>query len=157
MLEKLFMMYCGSLNIHWIPHSITIYSLRDSQLPIHSAVKAGNLDLCRLLLEFGADYSSYLSGYPAMVLAAAEKRPDIIRLLSDFGIFDVPDHMYVWWCIIFVFLPGAQVGEKASDGTSALLAALKSGCTDCEQLLLSMGADPIEIDEDGDNQPQQLG
>lgn len=54
------------------------------------------------------------------------------------------------------FLSGAQVGEKASDGTTALLAALKSGCTDCEQLLLSMGADPMESsDEDG--QPQQLG
>eukprot|EP01036_Dinobryon_divergens_P032837 gene32837-42515_t len=103
--------------------------LKQNQLPIHSAVKAENLELCRLLLEFGADYSSYLSGYPAMVLAAAERRPDIIRLLSDFG---------------------AQVGEKASDGTSALLAAVNSGCTDCEQLLLSMGADhPMESDEDG--------
>ena len=51
------------------------------------------------------------------------------------------------------FLPGAQVGEKATDGTSALLAALNSGCTDCEQLLLSMGADhPIESDEDGQSQ-----
>lgn len=94
-----------------------------------------------------------------MVLAAAERRPEIIRLLSDFGIFDVCTSKYsqsYYNIIYFVFSgrPGAQVGEKASDGSSALLAALKSGCADCEQLLLSMGADSIESDEDG--QQRQL-
>ena len=80
-----------------------------SQLPIHSAVKAGNEDLCRLLLEFGADYSCYLSGCPAMVLAATERQPEIIRLLHDFGILDIiliniflqSQWKYVIWCCPF--------------------------------------------------------
>lgn len=51
-------------------------------------------------------------------------------------------------------LPGAQVAERAADGTTALSAAVKSGCAECQQLLLSMGADPMESDED--EKQQQL-
>ena len=48
-------------------------------------IVAGNVELSRLLLEFGADYSSYLSGTASLIIAVNEEKPAIIRLLVEFG------------------------------------------------------------------------
>eukprot|EP00597_Dinobryon_sp_UTEXLB2267_P016431 CAMPEP_0201092792 /NCGR_PEP_ID=MMETSP0812-20130820/1335_1 /ASSEMBLY_ACC=CAM_ASM_000668 /TAXON_ID=98059 /ORGANISM="Dinobryon sp., Strain UTEXLB2267" /LENGTH=306 /DNA_ID=CAMNT_0047344563 /DNA_START=179 /DNA_END=1099 /DNA_ORIENTATION=- len=94
-------------------------------IPLHNAVLNGSIEVCQTLLEFGGDYSSYLSGTSSLVLAAGRGHRDIIQLLVDFG---------------------ADVEDKGSGGVPALVMAARKGHVACVEVLLSLGADPNSQD-----------
>ena len=65
------------------PHNDFIPS---SYLPLHYAIAGGTIEMCELLLKHGSDYSSYVSGIPALVPAASRGDIAIVQLLIDAGV-----------------------------------------------------------------------
>lgn len=124
-----------------------------NQLPIHLAIKAGDIEVCKVLLEFGADYSSYLSGISPVVLAAEGDRCDIINLLVQFGrCLFIQSIFSTSLSIRFLStsdVKGAQVYDTGEAGVPALVAAVRKGCISSAQLLIQLGADIKQADSAG--------
>ncbi len=97
--------------------------------PLYLAVRGGHFAAAKLLIERGADVnaaSEPLLG-PALMLALAKRRIDLINLLLDAGAN-----------------PNAQRGREA-----ALHIAVRSGCLDCVKALVEAGADVNAKTKDG--------
>ena len=54
-------------------------------LPLHYAIAGGDVAMCELLLKSGSDFSSYVSGSPPLVTAAAAGHITLVQLLIDAG------------------------------------------------------------------------
>lgn len=87
-------------------------------LPLHYACVYGMYDIAELLLEWGSDYTSYLSGHAPIVLAAQNGHVNIIRLLLDYG---------------------ASIEESGKSSTPPLIAALLAGNFSTVEFLLQNG------------------
>eukprot|EP01038_Epipyxis_sp_PR26KG_P014381 gene14381-19292_t len=85
-------------------------------MPIHYACRNGNFDIVKLLLELGADHSSYLTGASCIVIASTYGHLNVIKLLVEFG---------------------ANVEDKGKNGTPATICALINGHLECLDYLLT--------------------
>ena len=54
-------------------------------LPLHYACAAGHENVVRLLLQFGSDITSYLTGYAPCEIASKYGHRDVVRVLHEFG------------------------------------------------------------------------
>ncbi|MDE2126027.1 MAG: ankyrin repeat domain-containing protein [Armatimonadetes bacterium] len=66
------------------------YSAQDGDLmtPLQYAASNGQVDACRLLVEFGAEvYTNPMNTYPPVMLAAWNKQPDVVRYFLE----EIPD------------------------------------------------------------------
>lgn len=103
-------------------------------LPLHYACVYGMYEIAELLLEWGSDYTSYLSGQAPVVLAAQNGHVNIIRLLLDYG---------------------ASIEETGKSNTPPLLAALQAGNFSTVEFLLQNGAMVNAVDK-AENTPLHL-
>jgi ankyrin repeat protein len=97
-------------------------------LPLHYACSAGSIEVVQLLLEFGSDYTSYLTGLCPIVLAADGGHSNVIQLLTSFG---------------------ANINETGVAGTPAIVAAAGKGHLQAVETLLSLGATADAQDIEG--------
>jgi ankyrin repeat protein len=88
-------------------------------LPLHYACSAGSVTMAQLLLEFGSDFTSYLTGMSPMVLAADGGHGNVIRLLASFG---------------------ANINETGVAGTPPIVAAAGKGHLQAVETLLALDA-----------------
>ena len=89
-------------------------------LPLHYAASNGFAEVVQLLLEFGSDASSYLTGHSAVELAARNGHSEVIRAILDFG---------------------GNIDDKGLAGSPPLVSAAKGGFVQCVDELLQRGAD----------------
>ena len=54
-------------------------------LPLHYAASNGHADIAKLLLEYGADPTSYLTGHSSIEMAARQGYTDIVKTILYFG------------------------------------------------------------------------
>ena len=99
-------------------------------LPLHYAVTNGNVDVTKLLLEFGADATSYLSGHAPCELAAKNGHGEVIKILVKFG---------------------ANLEEKGYSGCTPIVSAAANNQLQCVVDLLQLGADVNSTDLNGDS------
>ena len=97
-------------------------------LPLHYACSSGNCEVAKLLLEFGSDCSSYLTGCAPIVIAAKNGHPKIIDLLVSFG---------------------CSVEDTGAAGTPPLVAACSTNQLDSLQALVNLGANLDATDIEG--------
>ena len=88
-------------------------------LPLYYACANGHADIVHLLLEFGADASSYVSGHSSMEIAGRKGHTHIIKLLLKFG---------------------ANIEDKGYAGSTALVSAVAAGNLETVHELLQLGA-----------------
>jgi ankyrin repeat protein len=103
-------------------------TLDEAGVPLlNLAVRAGNADMLRALLEAGAgvDLPAGDRGSSALLDAVMIRRPDLVQILIE---------------------GGADVNLKKKDGQSALIVAAGAGDAVCAELLLKAGADPDDTD-----------
>uniref|UniRef100_A0A0G4I4I9 Uncharacterized protein n=1 Tax=Chromera velia CCMP2878 TaxID=1169474 RepID=A0A0G4I4I9_9ALVE len=93
---------------------------KKGETPLSMVCKEGPSKLVKLLLKKGADLHSK-GGERGLHAAAQVKRPDVVRLLVAAG--------------------APLETRNGGRGTTPLLAALESGCSECAQILLEAGAD----------------
>lgn len=89
-------------------------------LPIHYACANGYTQVVKLLLEFGADPTSYLTGHSPTETAARNGHGEIIKVLSSFG---------------------ANLEEKGLAGSPPIVSAAAGGFLQTVDELLALGAD----------------
>jgi ankyrin repeat protein len=89
-------------------------------LPLHYACAGGHFNVVKLLLEFGSDYSSTLTGHSPLIVAATSGHNQIIKLLMDFG---------------------CRLEDTGSGGRPATHIAFLHNQFDTLDYLLSVGAD----------------
>ena len=94
-------------------------------MALHYAARNGHYDVAKLLIEFGADPTSYLTGQSPLVIAASNGHISIIKLLLEFG---------------------ANLEDSGMAGCPATIAALLSGQYDTLEFLLNVGASVHSID-----------
>jgi ankyrin repeat protein len=99
-------------------------------LPLHYACTNGNVDVTKLLLEFGADATSYLSGHAPCELAAKNGHGEVIKILVKFG---------------------ANLEEKGYSGCTPIVSAAANNQLQCVLDLLQLGADINSTDLNGDS------
>lgn len=88
-------------------------------LPLHHACVYGQYQIAEILLEWGSDYTSFLSGQAPIVLAAQHGHVNLLRLLLDYG---------------------ASVEESGKAGVPPLHTALQQGHYSVVDFLLQQGA-----------------
>lgn len=145
-----------------------------SQLPLHAAVIAGDLEACTRLIRAGADVnapseadpngSAQGVGYTPLMLAAQKGDLAICKLLLGAGA--APDNCTLYECTTPLFLAAAsghtdvcrlllEAGADAQLSTrtmfSPLMAAAAKGHAAACALLLEKGADVTEVDKWGNS------
>eukprot|EP00605_Chrysophyceae_sp_TOSAG23-4_P001590 GSChrysophyteH1.ASY1.ANO1.1745.1 assembled CDS len=89
-------------------------------LPLYYACSFGHTACAKLLLEYGTDPSSYLSGHSAIEVAARNGHTPCVKVLIRFG---------------------ADLEDMGLRGVTALNSAVAGGHMDCTIALLDAGAD----------------
>lgn len=99
-------------------------------LPLHYACSSGFYDVAKLLLEFGSDCSSYLTGFSPIVIAAKNGHAKLVELLVSFG---------------------CSVEDTGKAGTPPLVAACSANHVDVLQVLFNLGANLDSSDVEGNS------
>jgi ankyrin repeat protein len=97
-------------------------------LPLHYACSSGSLAVVQLLLEFGSDATSYLTGTSPMVLAAEAGHREVILKLASFS---------------------ASIEDTGSGMTPPIVAAAKNCHLRAIETLITLGANINAADIDG--------
>jgi uncharacterized protein len=105
-------------------------ALGSGETVLMECVRGGNLDAVKLLLAGGADVNAKPDdhGQTALMWAAAEKHPEMVRALLDHG---------------------ADVHVESNGGFTPLLFAARSGDLESAKTLLASGANPNDSAADG--------
>ena len=88
-------------------------------LPLYYACANGHANVAKLLLEHGADSSSYLSGHSSIEIAARNGHTKVIRVLLKFG---------------------ANIEDKGHSGSAPLVSAVAGGHLEMVHELLQRGS-----------------
>jgi hypothetical protein len=99
-------------------------------LPLHYACSAGFYDVCKLLLEFGSDCSSYLTGFAPIVIAAKNGHAKVVELLVSFG---------------------CSVEDTGAAGTPPIVAASSTNQCETIETLFNLGANLNSSDVEGNS------
>lgn len=99
-------------------------------LPLHYACSGGFLEVAKLLLEFGSDCSSYLTGCSPLVIAAKHGHAALVELLVSFG---------------------CSVEDSGAAGTPPLVAASSCNQLAAMRALLQLGASLDASDVEGNS------
>lgn len=94
-------------------------------LPVHYACANGFTDIVRLLLEYGSDVTSYLSGYAPLGIASQNGHYEVVRVLVEFG---------------------GNVEEKGKGGSPPIVLAAANNRVECVSTLLDLGANVNSCD-----------
>lgn len=97
-------------------------------LPLHYACSSGSVQVVQLLLEFGSDATSYLTGVSPMVLAAENGHHEVIFKLAAFN---------------------ASVEDSGGAKTPPIVAAARKCHIRAVEALVSLGANVDSSDIDG--------
>jgi ankyrin repeat protein len=97
-------------------------------LPIHYACSGGSVAVAKLLLDFGSDATSYLSGVAPIAIAARNGHNDIVRLLLSAGV---------------------SPEETGDAGTPPVVCAAMNCNITCVESLLTGGGNINAVDIDG--------
>ncbi len=122
---------------------------QDGQTALLLAARAGALDVTRLLVEHGADVNAKETwrGQTGLMWAADGAYPEIVQLLiakgADVHVRAVANE----WAAQITSEPRAQY--RPTGGLTALLYAVRSGCTRCARAILDAGADIDRPNPDG--------
>lgn len=71
--------------------SVKLYDYGDNPTLLHTAVRHGNIDICELLMDHGADISKTEDYITPLQIAAEENHEDICRLFLRYDIGNVID------------------------------------------------------------------
>ena len=114
---------------------------KDGETPLMVLARGGNVEGARLLIEHGADVNAAEAwrGQTALIWAAAQKQPDMIRLLLKHKANPNARSQVAEW--------DRQVSQEKRrqyrpfGGLTALMYAAREGCADCARALVEGGAD----------------
>ncbi|KAJ3115228.1 hypothetical protein HDU96_001012 [Phlyctochytrium bullatum] len=98
-----------------------------SKPPLFFALEEDNLEILQLLVQHGADLNSRYRGDTALHRAAAKGRPEVVKLLLEFG---------------------ADIEALNEDGLTPLCAAARKGRCECMDVLLDAGANVDAVDSE---------
>jgi ankyrin repeat protein len=100
-------------------------ALPEGETVLMTAARTGKVEAVKLLLAHGADVNATESvrRQTALMWAAAENHPDVIRVLAE---------------------AGATVGARSNGGFTPFLFAVRGGRSEAAHTLLELGADPNE-------------
>lgn len=113
----------------------------EGQTLLMAVARTGNIATARLLLEEGANANAVESwgGQTALMWAASQQQPDMVRLLIEHGAaLDVRSKYQDWprWVT-----SEPRIKFLDDGGFTPLLYAAREGCKDCVDALLDGGAD----------------
>ena len=114
----------------------------EGETPLMVVARTGNVEAAALLLDAGADVDAKESwgGQSALMWAAAQSQPEMVRLLAARGA-DLDVHGVVrQWERKVIKEPRPKDMNKG--GFTALLYAAREGCVECARHLIEAGADP---------------
>ena len=118
-----------------------INSAGDAQsVPLRLAAETGRFEICKLLLDHGADPDSFADGIGYPIMIDAVRHPEIVKLLIDRG---ANLKRRITW------LGGRSGIWIVGDEATALHYAVSSGNLKSVQLLLEAGMDPSAADDKG--------
>jgi ankyrin repeat protein len=125
--------------------------------PLMVAARLGNVEVVKALLAHGADPNAKEAshGQTALMWAAAEAHPDVVRLLlgahADVGARSSTWRQRVMICCQYYEGDADGAAMTVKGGYTALLFAAQSGDTESVKLLLAAGADIKQTAPDGTN------
>ena len=121
----------------------------EGETPLMVVARAGNVAAAELLLQHGADVNAKerWGGQSAVMWAAAQYQPDMLRLLVKHGA-DINAHSTprLWERRI---LSEPRPKDMNKGGFSPLQYAARKGCSECVEVLAAAGAELDAIDPDG--------
>jgi len=136
----------------------------DNITPLFIAVENGNLEISRLLLDFGAKVNARnKSKQTPLMQIDSDATVDLVTLLIDRGakvnLIDDENNTALIIAadgastdvVRALVDAGADVNLANKDGETALMNAANRGEAECVRLLLNAGADINAVDKDGDN------
>jgi uncharacterized protein len=121
----------------------------EGETPLMAVARSGKTDAAKRLLDAGADVNAKETwgGQTAIMWAAAQSQPEMVRLLASRGA-DVNDHgMIHQWERKVITEPRPKDLNKG--GFTPLLYAAREGCLECAKALIEAKADPDLQDPDG--------
>jgi ankyrin repeat protein len=113
---------------------------RSRHAPLRLAARTGRVEICRLLLEHGADPDSFAEGVGYPILVNAVRHSDIVKLLIDHG---ANLKRRITW------LGGRSGIWIVGDEATALHYAVEAGNLKSVELLVGAGLDPSAADDKG--------
>jgi ankyrin repeat protein len=139
---------------------ISAPALAKADAPLMDAVRAGDVDAVRALLDQGADVDARMGdGSTALQWAVHERRPEMVDLLLDAGADVTAANRHgvspVWLAaengdaamIERLLDAGADPNRTMPGGETVLMTAARTGDQDAVRLLLVRGADPNAREE----------
>lgn len=136
----------------------------DNITPLFIAVENGNVEIARLLLDFGAKVNARnKSKQTPLMQMDSDGTVELVTLLIDRGakvnLIDDENNTALIIAaddastdvVRALVDAGADVNLANKDGETALMNAANRGDAECVRLLLNAGADINAVDKDGDN------
>ena len=109
-------------------------------VPLRLAARTGRVEICKLLLEHGADPNAFEEGMGYPIMVDAVKHPTVVRLLIEHR---ANLRRRITW-------RGGRSGPQLiGDEASALHYAVSEGSLESVKLLLAAGLDPNAADDQG--------
>lgn len=109
-------------------------------VPLRLAAGTGRVEICKLLLDHGADPDAFADGIGYPILVNAVRHPEIVKLLIDHG-------ANLRWRI--TWLGGRSGIWIVGDEATALHYAVDAGNLKSVQIFLEAGLDPSAADDRG--------
>jgi ankyrin repeat protein len=114
----------------------------EGETPLMAVARSGKVDAARRLLDAGADVNAREAwgGQSALMWAAAQRQPEMVRLLASRGADLDARGVVRQWERKVITEPRPKDMNKG--GFTPLLYAAREGCVECARHLITAGADP---------------